>query len=446
MGKDRTEAARSRTERCLAAIADGAGEGARTFTQVYAAAARREAEAADTQGLHAGLQGAVIALKDLFDVRGEPTWAGSVVLREAPAAPADAPAVARLRRAGAVIIGKTNMTEFAYSGVGLNPHYGTPANPFERAGTRRIPGGSSSGAAIAVSDGMAELGIGTDTGGSVRIPAALCGLVGWKPTARRIPLDGVWPLAPSFDSVGVIARSVAECAAADAVLTGQPGAEAAATTGPPTGRGGPLLGLRLGRLRGYVESDLAPEVVRAYERALLRLAAAGVAVVDLPLGELERVLGEHPGLTMTASEAYQVHATRLVRSGERYDRRVRERLQSGADITPEQYAKARALRSQLQVVALEAMRGLDGWLLPTVTRIAPPIEALQSDEGYLTNNRAMLRNTSLINVLDGCAASLPCQGPGEAPVGLSVAAVGLRDAALLAVAERVEAVLNEEPR
>ena len=211
-------------ERCLSAIASPAGEGERTFTQVYPTRARAEAGTADRRrALGAALtplDGCIVAVKDLFDVSGEPTWAGSAVLRDAPAAASDAAAVFRLRQAGAVIIGKTNMTEFAYSGVGLNPHFGTPANPYTRASVRRIPGGSSSGAAVAVADGMADIGLGTDTGGSVRIPAALCGLVGWKPTARRISRQGVWPLAPSLDSVGVIAKEVRACVNADSVLTG----------------------------------------------------------------------------------------------------------------------------------------------------------------------------------------------------------------------------------
>ena len=209
--------------RCLAAIAAPDGEGSRTFTQVYSESALRAADDADrrhSQGSDLSpIDGTVVAVKDLFDVRGETTWAGSVALRDEPPAVTDALSVARLRLGGAVIIGKTNMTEFAYSGLGLNPHSDTPANPFERALLRRIPGGSSSGAAVAVADGMADIGLGTDTGGSVRIPAALCGLVGWKPTARRISLAGVWPLAPTFDSVGVIAKRVRVCADADTVLT-----------------------------------------------------------------------------------------------------------------------------------------------------------------------------------------------------------------------------------
>jgi aspartyl-tRNA(Asn)/glutamyl-tRNA(Gln) amidotransferase subunit A len=423
-------------ERCLSAIAAPMGEGARTFTQVYPASARAEAAAADRRraaGMALGpLDGCVVAVKDLFDVVGEPTWAGSVVLREARAAGADATAVSRLRQAGAIIIGKTNMTEFAYSGVGLNPHFGTPANPYARASVRRIPGGSSSGAAIAVADAMADIGLGTDTGGSVRIPAALCGLVGWKPTARRVSRQGVWPLGPSLDSVGVIANDVRACADADRVLAeAEPDLEEVATTR-----------LRLGRLRGYVESEVEPEVWQAYERALQRLTRADVTLVDIEVPALERVRREQPGVTLLGYQAFHVHAALLTQCPERYDPRVKSRLELGRAITEEQYVHAQAVRAEVQEMAASALQPFDAWLLPTVTRVAPPIAALESDEGYLGINRALLRNTSLINFLDGCAMTLPCHARSQAPVGLSIAALGGRDAHVLSIAKALEAILN----
>src|ERR1700693_2729328 len=187
---------RELVEIALARIADPGGEGARTFVKVYADTARAAADAQDKlrqAGYVASpLAGLPVSLKDLFDVAGEQTLAGSKALDDMPAAERDAPIVARLRAAGAVLIGRTNMTEFAFSGVGINPHYGTPGNPYDRA---LIPGGSSSGAAVSVSDGGAVVAIGTDTGGSVRIPAALCGIVGFKPTQKRIPRDGAIPLS-----------------------------------------------------------------------------------------------------------------------------------------------------------------------------------------------------------------------------------------------------------
>jgi aspartyl-tRNA(Asn)/glutamyl-tRNA(Gln) amidotransferase subunit A len=422
-------------ERCLSAIALPAGEGERTFTQVYRTRARAEAATADRRrALGAALMpldGCIVAVKDLFDVSGEPTWAGSAVLRDAPAAASDAAAVFRLRQAGAVIIGKTNMTEFAYSGVGLNPHFGTPANPYTRASVRRIPGGSSSGAAVAVTDGMADIGLGTDTGGSVRIPAALCGLVGWKPTARRISRQGIWPLAPSLDSVGVIAKEVRACVNVDSVLTGSPQAE-----------GISAMRLRLGRLRGYVESDIEPEVWQVYETALHRLKDAGADVVDVEVCALEQVSREQPGVALLGHEAYQIHASLLVQYSNLYDPRVRNRLELGRAITTQQYVHAQAVREELQQIATRELERFDAWLLPTVARIAPPFSALESEEGYLAINRMLLRNTSLINFLDGCAITLPCHAHGQAPVGLSIAALGARDAHVLSIARTLEAILG----
>jgi aspartyl-tRNA(Asn)/glutamyl-tRNA(Gln) amidotransferase subunit A len=422
---------RKRTERCLAAIAAPDGEGLRTFTQVYATSALKEADAADDRRRHrvlSPLDGCVVAIKDLFDVAGQTTWAGSVALRNAPPATADAAAVTHLRRAGAVIVGKTNMTEFAYSGVGLNPHFGTPANPYQRASLRRIPGGSSSGAAVAVTDAMADVGLGTDTGGSVRIPAALCGLVGWKPTARRISVKGVWPLAPTFDSVGVIAHHVDTCIDVDEVLTG--------TVQPADVL--PVKRLRLARLRAYIENELDADVERAYDAALRRLADAGVQVVDVNVAELDRIPREQPGVTMPTYEAFHVHEKMLGPLGAQYDPRIRHRLELGRDISAERYAAAALIRRELQQVATQALSTYDAFLLPTVAIIAPPFEAFDTDEHYLDINRKVLRNTSLLNFLDGCAVTLPCHEPGSAPVGLTIAGLGVRDTHTLAVARALE--------
>src|SRR5438132_12826515 len=214
---------RELVEAALARIADPEGEGRRVFVKVYDAAARAAADAQDRlrkAGYVASpLAGIPVSIKDLFDVAGEVTLAGSQALDDTPPAEADAPIVARLKAAGAVIIGRTNMTEFAFSGVGINPHYGTPGNPYDRS---LIPGGSSAGAPISVADGMAAVAIGTDTGGSVRIPAALCGLVGFKPTQYRVPREGATPLSTTLDSVGPVGLSVACCALTDAVMAGEP--------------------------------------------------------------------------------------------------------------------------------------------------------------------------------------------------------------------------------
>src|SRR5438132_3772663 len=275
---------RELVETALARIADPEGEGRRVFVKVYDAAARAAADAQDRlrkAGYVASpLAGIPVSIKDLFDVAGEVTLAGSRALDDTPPAEADAPIVARLKAAGAVIIGRTNMTEFAFSGVGINPHYGTPGNPYDRS---LIPGGSSAGAPISVADGMAAVAIGTDTGGSVRIPAALCGLVGFKPTQYRVPRDGATPLSTTLDSVGPIGLSVACCALTDAVMAGE-------KPGAPGSIG--IDGLRLGIPQTVMLDDLEEPVAAAFERAVSRLSRAGARVTELPLkmlGDFARI-------------------------------------------------------------------------------------------------------------------------------------------------------------
>src|SRR5262245_34653526 len=264
---------RDRLEQALARIADPAGEGARACLTVYADAARTAADAADARaksGRKLGpLDGVIVAIKDLFDVAGEATRAGSRVLAEERlVAVTDAPVVTRLRVAGAVIVAKTNMSEFAFSGVGSNPHFGTPGNPLDRA---RVPGGSTSGGAVAVADGMCEIAIGTDTGGSTRIPAALCGIVGWKPSKQRLPTDGAFPLSFTLDSIGPMAKSVADCALADAVMAGE-----FATAPEPA----PLAGLRLGVWQGMPFEGIDRTVSAAWSSAIARLSRAGMQLSD----------------------------------------------------------------------------------------------------------------------------------------------------------------------
>ena len=249
---------RKLTEEAFVRINDATGEGKRSFIKVYKAQALAAAEASDTlrkAGIVASpLAGIPVSIKNLCDVAGETTLAGSKALDDAPPAKQDAPVVARLRAASAVIVGSTNMSEFAFSGVGFNPHYGTPGNPADR---KRVPGGSSSGAAVSVADRMAVAALGTDTGGSVRIPAAVCGIVGFKPTARRVPIDDVVPLSTSLDSIGPLANSVECCAIVDAVFANEPIAVPEAM---------PLAGLRLAVPRHFVMDDLEPVVAKAFER------------------------------------------------------------------------------------------------------------------------------------------------------------------------------------
>lgn len=417
---------------CLAAIADPCGEGSRTFTKVFEVDARRTANLVDLrlrQGTHAGtLAGIPISIKDLFDVKGWPTTAGSVVLADSPSAAIDATAVRRLKQAGAVLIGRTNMTEFAYSGLGLNPHRGTPRNPYDRT-TGRIPGGSSSGAAVSVSDGMSAVAIGSDTGGSVRIPAALCGLVGFKPTARRVPLDGVLPLSPSLDSIGPIAHTVQCCARVDAVLSGE----------PYDNRKRNITSIRLAVLGGYVLDDLEPPVRTAFERALRLLGRAGASLVEVTFPDLSRIPRNNQ---LAAAEAFSWHRSLLERDEQRYDPRVAARLRLGATMLAADYLDLLRIRREIVLAANAAFRGFDGILMPTTPRIAPPIESLErSDTAYLEANGAMLRNTSVFNYLDGCSLSIPCHEAGDAPVGLMLSGLAGWDHTVLACGHAIEAVL-----
>jgi aspartyl-tRNA(Asn)/glutamyl-tRNA(Gln) amidotransferase subunit A len=322
--------ARDRLHAALERIDDPKGEGARACLTVYRAQAMAAADAADTRardGISLGaLDGKIVSIKDLFDVAGEVTRAGSKVLAdEGKPAERDAPVVQRLRAAGAVIVAKTNMSEFAFTGIGANPHFGTPGNPADRA---RAPGGSSSGAGVAVADGMCEIGIGTDTGGSVRIPAALCGVVGFKPSRQRVPTTGVFPLSYSLDSVGPLARSVAECAKADAVMAG----EAAWPLEPA-----PLSGLRIGVAQGLPLENLDDTVGKRFPEALDLLEKAGARMSNEklpPIDDMMRVLSR---TSLLVAEVYSVHRDRLARRGDDIDQIVRGRMEKGRDISSADY-------------------------------------------------------------------------------------------------------------
>lgn len=426
---------RALLEQALARIADPAGEGARAFVQVHADAARADAEHADrlrARGVvRSALDGMPVSLKDLFDVGGEVTRAGSKLLADAPAARADAPAVARLRAAGAVIVGRTNMVEFAFGAVGLNPHYGTPSNPWDRK-TGRVPGGSSSGAAVSVADGMCVMGLGSDTRGSIRQPAALCGVAGFKPTARRVPREGAFPLSYTLDSIGPLANTIDCCAAFDAVLAGEPLAPLPEL---------PVRGLRLLVPRSSALEDLDREVATAFEAALAALARAGATLEERPVPAFDRQSEYFRSGGFAGAEAHHIHRGRLARLAE-FDPRVAMRLATGAALSAADYVELGFLRAAYirEVGALAAP--YDAILMPTCPCVAPAIaEADASDEAYFRWNARILRNTGLVNFLDGCAATLPCHAPGAAPVGLMVCGVVLSDRHILAVARTVESVL-----
>jgi aspartyl-tRNA(Asn)/glutamyl-tRNA(Gln) amidotransferase subunit A len=437
---DGSTSSRALTEEALARIRDPDGEGARTFLTIYeeaapAAAAESDRRLADGHA-RSPLEGIPVSIKDLFDVAGEVTLAASVARDDALPEKRDAAAVARLKAAGAVIVGRTNMTEFAFSGVGLNPHYGTPRNPWDRP-SARIPGGSSSGAAVSVADGMAAAAIGSDTGGSVRIPAALCGLTGFKPSQKRMPLSGVFPLSETLDTIGPLAPTVACCALIDAVLAGR----------APRGRAArEAAGLRLAVPETVVLDDLDEAVAAAFERALQRLSEAGARIARLPLDELAEVPEMNRGGGIVCYEAYQVHRVLLERRGRDYDPRVRARIEAGAAIPEPDYAALLRRRADLRDRVKTAAERYDALVMPTTPMVAPPIAELQPDDGYWRVNRLMLRNTGIWNLLDLPAATLPCHGEGEAPVGLMVVGADGDDGRLLAAALGMEAALAPSRR
>jgi aspartyl-tRNA(Asn)/glutamyl-tRNA(Gln) amidotransferase subunit A len=430
---DGRTSSRELVEAALAQIADPAGEGVRTFVKVYGDSARAAADAQDrlrkAGHVASPLAGLPVSLKDLFDVSGERTLAGSKALDDTPPAQGDAPVVSRLRAAGAVLIGRTNMTEFAFSGVGINPHYGTPGNPYDR---RLIPGGSSSGAAVSVSDGAAMVAIGTDTGGSVRIPAALSGIVGFKPTQKRIPRDGVTPLSTTLDSIGPLAKSVAGCAVADAVMAGEP------PIAPPTI---PAEALRLGAPQSYVLDGLEAEVATAFASACRMLSGAGARITDLPLSELAELPAINAGGGFAPIEAYAWHKPLLERRGHEYDPRVRTRIERAGGMTAVEYIRLRAARADLIARVATRTSGFDALLMPTVAITAPPIAAFERDEDYWRLNALLLRNTSVVNFLDCCAITVPLQTVGP-PVGLMIIGEHGADRRLLGVGRGIETALN----
>ena len=425
---------RALIEAALSRIADPAGEGSRAFVKVYAERARAAADAQDrlrTAGYVASpLAGLPVSIKDLFDVAGEVTLAGSKALDDAPPATADAAIVARLKAAGAVVVGRTNMTEFAFSGVGINPHYGTPGNPFDRG---RIPGGSSAGAPISVADGMAAVAIGTDTGGSVRIPAALCGLVAFKPTQYRVPRDGAIPLSTSMDSIGPIGVSVGCCALTDAVLAGEPVAAPA-----PIATGG----LRIGIPRTVMLDDLEAPVAAAFERAISTLSRAGARLVEAPLEMLREYARINSTGGLSVAEAFAWHEALIERRGQEYDPRIRTRIARGRDITAAEYIRVVEARADFIRRFDVETDAFDVLVMPTVAMTAPPIAAFARDEDYTRLNLKLLRNTSIINFLDRCALSLPIEEPGTAPVGLMVVGRHGEDRRVLAIGSGIETVLS----
>ena len=427
---------RKLVEDCLARIADPAGEGQRTFIHVDKNAALAAADAMDglrkakaTPSRYAGIP---VSIKDLFDIKGEVTRAGSRALDDSPPAEQDAATVARLRRAGFVVIGRTNMTEFAYSGIGINPHYGTPKGAWNRV-AGHVPGGSSSGAAVSVLDGMAHGALGTDTGGSCRIPAAFNGIVGYKPTQRRVPLDGSVPLSFSLDSIGPLARSVSCCAILDAVLANEPIA-------PPRPR--PVKGMRLAVPTTIALDDLDAPVAQTFERSLKALADHGAIIERIEMTEFHDIGPMNAKGGFAAAESFAWHRYLITSKGDVYDPRVSVRIMRGEAQSAADYIDLLNERRSLIARVNARIAPYDALLLPTTANIPPKIADLADDKVFATQNLRALRNCTLINMIDGCAISLPAHRAGEVPVGLMLAAAGGSDHRILELAAGMEAVIR----
>jgi aspartyl-tRNA(Asn)/glutamyl-tRNA(Gln) amidotransferase subunit A len=426
--------ARERLDQALSRIADPKGEGARACLTLYTDSARAAATAADAR-IAAGralgpIDGAIVTIKDLFDVAGEVTRAGSrIVAEEGKPATADAPVVRRLRAAGAVIVAKTNMSEFAFHGIGTNPHFGTPGNPADRA---RAPGGSTSGGAVAVADGMCEIAIGSDTGGSTRAPASFCGIVGWKPSRQRVPTQGAFPLSYTLDSIGPMARSVAECFAADAAMAGE---ELAALEAAP------LAGLRLGIPQGFPLSGLDATVTAAWQAALGRLGKAGVRLSDETIPLLDEMVQVNTKGGFAPPEAFAIHRERMARRAADIDEHVRARIERGRTVSAADYVEMAQDRARL-IAAMDArLSDFDALILPTTPIVAPRIADIATPETFGPANMLTLRNTSTLNFFDLCAISLPMPRAGGLPTGLMLAARNGQDRRLFRIAAAVEKLL-----
>jgi len=425
---------RERLEAALARIDDAKGEGTRACLIVYRESARAAAEAADARakaGVSLGpLDGAIVSIKDLFDVAGEVTRAGSpLVAEEGKPAAEDAVVVRRLRSAGCVIIAKTNMTEFAYSGVGANPHFGTPGNPADRA---RIPGGSSSGGAVAAADGMCEIAIGSDTGGSTRIPAALCGIVGFKPSRQRVPTEGAFPLSWSLDSIGPMAKCVAACAHADAVM---------ADEAPRALDSALLMNLRVGIPQGMPLDRLDDSIGKRFAAALDRLEKAGCRLSDEALPLIAELADINAKGGILPAEAYAIHRERLARRGDAIDPNVRVRLERAAKIPAHDYIDMTRTRALL-VRAMDArLADLDVLAMPTTPTVAPLLSEVAAADEFARRNALLLRNTTLWNFFDCCAISLPLPRDGGLHAGLMLVARNGHDHRLFRIAAAVEKLL-----
>jgi aspartyl-tRNA(Asn)/glutamyl-tRNA(Gln) amidotransferase subunit A len=423
--------ARERLEAALGRIDDPKGEGARACLTVYRDQAKAAADAADARakaGVSLGpLDGTIVSIKDLFDVAGEVTRVGSKVFaEEGKPATADAPVVRRLRAGGAVVVAKTNMSEFAYTGIGANPHFGTPGNPADR---KRVPGGSSSGAAVAAADGMCEIAIGTDTGGSCRIPGALCGIVGYKPSRQRIPTTGAFPLSYSIDSIGPIARSVKACARADAVMAN----ETYVPLEPVS-----LNGLRIGVVVGYLIENLDETVDLKFSDAVARLNKAGAHISEEKLSLLDDMAQVNSKGGVQPAEAFSIHRDLLSRRADAIDPNVQVRLERARTVSAADYIDMVRERARLIRSMDDRIADVDVLAWPTTPMVAPTMQEVAAPDEFARKNAMLLRNTVIVNFFDLCAISVPIPRGSGLPAGFMLVARNGQDQRLFRIAAAIE--------
>ena len=390
------------------------------------------------------LAGLAVSIKDLFDIQGQITQAGSIVLKNQAPALADCQAVARLRAAGAGLIGRTNMVEFAFSGVGTNPHHGTPAawdGLYDQAvggpGQPHAPGGSSSGAAVSVATGAAFIGLGSDTGGSIRVPAALNGIVGFKNTARLVPTQGALPLSTTLDTVCAMTRTVRDAILAHEVLSARH---------VPAGQR-PLSGYRLAVVKSLMQDGMDATVSRAFEHSLNTLRAAGARIDEIALNELNELAPMMSTGGFSPAEGFTWHRKWLDRDSKHYDPRVLQRLMRGSSMKAHEYMDlVQARRQWIRRVETELV-GYDAVLSPTTPITGPKISDVapgaERDAEFFRINGLLLRNTSVVNTLDGCGISLPCHAPGTLPVGLMAWHAAMHDDTILQLSLLLEPLLQK---
>ena len=351
--------------------------------------------------------------------------------------------MARLRAAGAGLIGRTNMVEFAFSGVGTNPHHGTPAawdGVYDQAvgalGQPHAPGGSSSGAAVSVATGAAFIGLGSDTGGSIRVPAALNGIVGFKNTARLVPTQGALPLSTTLDTVCAMTRTVSDAILAHEVLSARQ---------VPRGHR-PLSGYRLAVVKSLMQDDMDTTVTRAFERSLKTLRAAGARIDEIALTELNELAPMMSTGGFSPAEGFAWHRGLIERDGERYDPRVLQRLMRGSGMKAHEYMDLVQARRQWIRRVEAALVTYDAVLSPTTPITGPKLKDVapgaERDTEFFRVNGLLLRNTSAVNTLDGCGISLPCHAPGELPVGMMAWHGAMHDDSILQLALLLEPLLQ----